>query len=246
MYLCHSLVWEFDKNTKSLLDILYIICIKYIYIFKIYIYIPTWISQATLVVKNLPANARDVRDAGSVPGSGRSPRGGHRKPLQYSYLENPMENGASWAEVRGVTKSQTQLKWLSTAPLCLLRHVWLFAAPWTAALQAPLSMGFPRQEYWSGLPFPSPGELPDPGIQPMSPALQVDSLPLNYLGHLHLYIHMILKNYIFSHIHIFVKSHLRDYLWFEGLHVPLVKSLWLSYWWLFYLSKNVEVIVMLF
>ena len=62
------------------------------------------------MVKNLPANARDVRDAGSVPGSGRPPRGGHRKPLQYSYLENPMENGASWAEVRGVTKSQTQLK----------------------------------------------------------------------------------------------------------------------------------------
>ena len=142
-----------------------------------------------LVVKNLPANARDVRDAGSVPGSGRSPRGGHRKPLQYSYLENPMENGASWAEVRGVTKSQTQLKWLSTAQLCLLSHVWLFAAPWTAALKDPLSMGFPRQEYWSGLPFPSPGDLPDPGIKPMSPALQVDSLPLNYLGHLRLYIY---------------------------------------------------------
>ena len=45
------------------------------------------------------------------------------------------------------------------------------------AHQASLSMGFPRQEYWSGLPFPSPGDLPDPGIKPGSPALQVDSLP---------------------------------------------------------------------
>ena len=43
--------------------------------------------------------------------------------------------------------------------------------PWTAAHQAPLSMGFPRQEYWSGLPLPSPGDLPDPGIEPVSPAL---------------------------------------------------------------------------
>ena len=50
--------------------------------------------------------------------------------------------------------------------------------PWTAARQAPLSIGFPRQEYWSGLPFPSPGDLPDPGIEPGSPALQAGSLPL--------------------------------------------------------------------
>ena len=49
--------------------------------------------------------------------------------------------------------------------------------PWTVARQAPLSMGFPRQEYWGGLPFPSPGDLPDPGIKPGSPTLQADSLP---------------------------------------------------------------------
>ena len=48
--------------------------------------------------------------------------------------------------------------------------------PWTRALQAPLSMGFSRPEYWSGLPCPSPGDLPDPGIKPMSPASQADSL----------------------------------------------------------------------
>ena len=49
--------------------------------------------------------------------------------------------------------------------------------PWTAAFQAPMSMGFSRQEYWSELPFPSPGDLPDLGIEPESPALQADSLP---------------------------------------------------------------------
>ena len=52
-----------------------------------------------------------------------------------------------------------------------------FSTPWTIAYQAPLSMGFSRQEYWSGLPFPSPGDLPDPGIEPRSSALQSDSLP---------------------------------------------------------------------
>ena len=51
------------------------------------------------------------------------------------------------------------------------------ATPWTVARQAPLSMGFSRQESWSGLPFPSPGDLPDPGIEPRSPALQADSSP---------------------------------------------------------------------
>ena len=58
-----------------------------------------------------------------------------------------------------------------------LSHVWLFATPWTVAYQAPPSMGFSRQECWSGLPFPSPGDLPDPGIEPGSPRLQADTLP---------------------------------------------------------------------
>ena len=49
--------------------------------------------------------------------------------------------------------------------------------PWTVAYQAPLSMGFSKQECWSGLPFPSPGDFPDPGIEPGSPALQADALP---------------------------------------------------------------------
>ena len=58
-----------------------------------------------------------------------------------------------------------------------LSRVRLFVTPWTAAYQAPPSMGFSRQEYWSGVPFPSPGDLPDPGIEPRSPTLQADSLP---------------------------------------------------------------------
>ena len=54
---------------------------------------------------------------------------------------------------------------------CLVAHLYLFVTLWTVAHQAPLSMGFCRQEYWSGLSFPSPGDLPDPGIEPVSPAL---------------------------------------------------------------------------
>ena len=57
-----------------------------------------------------------------------------------------------------------------------LHHVQLFAIPWTVAYQAPPSMGFPRQEYWSGLPFPSPEYLPNPGIEPRSPAMEADAL----------------------------------------------------------------------
>ena len=64
-------------------------------------------------------------------------------------------------------------------------HVHLFATPWTAALQAPVSTGFSRQECWNGLPFPASGDLPNPGIEPKSlasPVLATDSLPLHHLG----------------------------------------------------------------
>ena len=64
-------------------------------------------SQVVLVVKNLPANAGDLRDVGSIPGLGRSPKVGNGKLLQYSCLENPMNRGAWWATVQGVEKSQT-------------------------------------------------------------------------------------------------------------------------------------------
>ena len=62
-----------------------------------------------------------------------------------------------------------------------LSRIRLYATPWTVAHQAPLSSEFCRQEYWSRLPFPSPGDLPDPGIEPASPAWQVDALPLHSL-----------------------------------------------------------------
>ena len=58
----------------------------------------------------------------------------------------------------------------------LLSRVRLFVTQWTVACQAPLSMGFSRQEYWSGLPFPSPGDLPNPGIEPRSPTLEAGAL----------------------------------------------------------------------
>ena len=67
----------------------------------------------------------------------------------------------------------------------LLSHVRSFATPWTVAHQAPPSMEFSRQEYWSGLPFPSPGDLPDPEIEPESPALQADTLPSEPPGKYH-------------------------------------------------------------
>ena len=63
-----------------------------------------------------------------------------------------------------------------------LSRVRLFVTPWTTAHQAPQSMGFSRQEYWSGLPFPSPGDLPDPGTEPGSPALEADALTSDHQG----------------------------------------------------------------
>ena len=64
------------------------------------------------MVKNLSANAGDIRDMGSIPESGRAPGGGHGNPLQYSCLENPVDRGAWWATVHGVAKSQTELNQL--------------------------------------------------------------------------------------------------------------------------------------
>ena len=67
-----------------------------------------------------------------------------------------------------------------------LSHVRLLATPWTVARQAPPSMESSRQGYWSGLPFPSPGDVPNPGIKPRCPALQVDTLPSEPPGKLQL------------------------------------------------------------
>ena len=69
------------------------------------LYLDVQASQVALVVKNPPANAGDVRDVGSIPGSGRSPGEGYGSPLQYSCLENPMDGGAWWATAHGVAES---------------------------------------------------------------------------------------------------------------------------------------------
>ena len=74
----------------------------------------SWASQVALMVKNPPANAGDIRDAGSIRGSGRSPGGGNGNLLQYSCLENPMDRGAWQATVHRVTKSRMQLQQLIT------------------------------------------------------------------------------------------------------------------------------------
>ena len=85
--------------------------------------------------------------------------------------------------------------------VCILSRfgrVWLFVMLWTLALQALLSMGFSRQEYWSGLPCPLPGDLSDPGIEPGSPVcctLQANSLPLSPWGS-HIYVKIYLNHFV--------------------------------------------------
>ena len=115
-----------------------------------------------LVVKTPSANTGDIRDVGLLPGSGISP--GERHGNRSSILAWRIP----WTEEPGGLQSIVKVKSLSP--------VRLFVTPWTVAHQAPSSKGFSRQEYWSGLPFPSPGDLPNPGIEPRSPSLQADAL----------------------------------------------------------------------
>ena len=86
-----------------------------------------------------------------------------------------------WKTILKVLKLKVELPCMHAK---LLQSCPILCEPmdWTVAHQAPRSMGFPRQEYWSGLSFPSPGDLPNPGIKLLSPALWVDSLPLSHLG----------------------------------------------------------------
>ena len=79
--------------------------------------------QVPLVIKNPPAKAGDLRDAGSIPGSGRSLGGGHSNPLQYSCLENSMDRGAWWASIYRVTKCWTPLQQLSTHTCDLIKNI---------------------------------------------------------------------------------------------------------------------------
>ena len=85
-------------------------------------------------------------------------------------IETPQYIRQTLTDIKGETDSNTIIV-QSLAQSCPT-----LCNPWTVAHQAPLSMGFSRQEYWSGLPFPSPGYLPDPGIEPRSPTLEADAL----------------------------------------------------------------------
>ena len=94
-----------------------------------------------------------------------------KKRYKWTYLQNRNRH----------TDIENKLMVTSGRSACMLSHA-LFATQWTVAHQIPLPKGFSRQEYWSALPFPPPGDLPHPGIEPWSPALQADSLWLSHQG----------------------------------------------------------------
>ena len=148
------------------------------------------------MVKNLPAMWET-----SIPGLGRSPgegKGSHSSILAWRIPVYSMESRRVrhyWATFTSLSYSKNTYLLLEVldhklnlnpnaiptvsrmwSEVKLLSCVQLFATPWTVAYQAP-SMRFSRQEYWSELPFPSPEDLPDPGIEPGSPSLQADALP---------------------------------------------------------------------
>ena len=159
----------------------------------------TLLGNHTKLPKGFPCgsagkeSAFNAEDLGLIPGwAWRSPGEGKGHPLHYSGLENSID-----CIVHGVAKSQTRLSdfhfltlrlWGSLGSLdmpqrklcvCILSHfsrVWLFGTTWTACHQATLSMDFSRPEYGSGLPCLPPGDLPNPGIKPRSPAFQADTI----------------------------------------------------------------------
>ena len=113
-----------------------------------------------LVVKNLAANAGDLRDVGLIPVLGRSPGEGQGNPLQYSCLENPMDRGVWWATVHRVTKSQTQLKQLSSSNLAKVREQQSWGA--SGSYRADLSLPCGLQPLGKNLPVPLPGRMRAP------------------------------------------------------------------------------------
>ena len=107
------------------------------------------------------------------------------KSLQSSpTLCDPRDSSPPGSPVPGILQART-MEWVAISfsnawkwkvKVKLLNRVWLFVTLWTVTCLSPLSMGFSRQEYWSGLPCPSPQDLPDPGIEPRSPTLRADTL----------------------------------------------------------------------
>ena len=122
-----------------------------------------------------------------IPGLGRSPGEGNGNPLQYSCRENPTDRGDWWATVQGITELELNTPeatehTCSRIKLCMRAKSSQLCptlcdpmdcshqAPPSMGFSHPLSMGFSRQKYWSGLPCPPPGNLPNTGIEPSSPA----------------------------------------------------------------------------
>ena len=105
--------------------------------------------------------------------------------------QHHLGTGLQWQKPQIAAAYLVKIFWNSwfipecTCMLSHFSHVQLFETVWTIACQAPLSMGFSREECWSGLLFLPPGNPPDPGIKPAVPALQADSLPLSYPGSSH-------------------------------------------------------------
>ena len=101
----------------------------------------------------------------------------HQAPLPTGILQAKILEWVAMSASRGSYTIFQTYQTNKRKKVKLLSHIQLFATPWTVAYQASPSMGFSRQEYWSRLPFPSPGDLPDPGMEPGSPPLQADALP---------------------------------------------------------------------
>ena len=142
-----------------------------------------------LVIKNLPANAGWCKQCGFHLLVGKIPWGrkwhptlvflpgkfhGQRSLVGYHPWGHKDSDTTEWLSTRFKHSKGYLCSWRSEVKL--LSRIRLFATPWTVADQAPPPMGFSRQDYWSRLPFPSPGDLPDPGIEPRSSALQADAL----------------------------------------------------------------------
>jgi len=106
-----------------------------------------------------------------------------RKQVDIQALSSGREKSAGEREEPGIFNSNWfQVSRTDGGGRLATKSCPTLVTPWAVARQVPLSMGFSRQEYWSGLPFPSPGDLPDPRIEPRSPALQADSLPTELWG----------------------------------------------------------------
>ena len=143
------------------------------------------------------ASVYNAGDLGSIPGLGRFPGEGNDNPSSTLAWKIPWteELGAGycpWGHKESDTTERLHFSFHMVGTALAMRiggglvaksclsNLMTLATSWTVACQAPLSMGFSRQEYWSGLPFSSPGDLPDPGIKPRSPALQAGRFFTNW------------------------------------------------------------------